>query len=130
MRYSTSLSRRRFLKGSADATMALAVAPLPAYAAISPVQSATLMQDANGSSKSSGITRMLADWVVQSRAGDIPANVRKEAVRSIVNSVGATVGGSADEAVTAALRDWLPTPVRRKPVCSGVPPALIRSMLP
>jgi 2-methylcitrate dehydratase PrpD len=104
MRYSTPLSRRRFLKRSAEATMALAAAPLSAHGTISPVQSATFLQDANGSSKSSPITRTVADWIVQSRAGDIPVNVRKEAVRSIVNSVGATVGGSADEAVTAALR--------------------------
>src|SRR5580698_6143174 len=104
MRYSTPLSRRRFLKHSDEDTMALAAAPLSAHGTISPVQSATFLQDANGSSKSSPITRTVADWIVQSRAGDIPVNVRKEAVRSIVNSVGATVGGSADEAVTAALR--------------------------
>ncbi len=103
MRSASSFSRRRFLKHSAGAAAALA-APLPAFAQAPSAQPQTATPDANGSSKSVPITRTIAAWVVQSHASDIPAGVRKEAVRSIVNSVGATVGGSADEAVSAALR--------------------------
>jgi 2-methylcitrate dehydratase PrpD len=102
MRLKTSFSRRQFLQRSTGAAATLAAAPalLPslAHAETPPVP-----QDANGSSKSIPITRTIAKWIVDSKPRDIPAAVRKEAVRSVVNSVGATVGGSADEAVTAAL---------------------------
>ena len=103
MRSAMPLSRRRFLKRSAGVAAAIA-APQPSFAQAASTQPQVVPPDANGSSKSVPITRTIANWVVQSHAGDIPASVRKEAVRSIVNSVGATVGGSADEAVTAALR--------------------------
>lgn len=54
------------------------------------------------------VTRILADWVVGSRPTDIPAAVRSEAVRSVVNCIGVTVGGSADETITTALRALAP----------------------
>ncbi len=54
------------------------------------------------------ITRTLAEWVVASRPADIPAAVRKEAVRSIVNVIGATVGGSSDPTIATALRAITP----------------------
>ena len=96
------LSRRHFLRHSALCAATLSTASLSARGATGETQAA--IQDANGSSKSLGLTRTLAEWVVQSQASDIPDSVKKEAVRSIVNSVGVTVGGSSDEAVTAALR--------------------------
>ncbi len=96
------LSRRRFLKHSAIGAATLSATPLSSHGQTGTSQVAG--PDANGSSKSLGLTRTLADWVVKSQSSDIPASVKKEAVRSIVNSVGVTVGGSSDEAVAAALR--------------------------
>jgi 2-methylcitrate dehydratase PrpD len=88
------LSRRHFLAGS-TAAASLTATPLP---------NGIVADDLNGSSKSERITRTIAEWAVHSRPEEIPEGVRKEAVRSLVNSVGATVGGSADETVTIALR--------------------------
>jgi 2-methylcitrate dehydratase PrpD len=49
------------------------------------------------------ITRGLADYVVNSHFEDIPADVRREAVRSLINFVGCAVAGSRHETVEAAL---------------------------
>lgn len=99
------LSRRKFLAGSAGTTAALVGATLTPAA--SHAESCT-PDDPNGGSKSLHITRTVAEWVVNSRYADIPEPVRKESVRSVVNSVAATMGGSADPAVTIALRTLKP----------------------
>lgn len=49
------------------------------------------------------ITRRLAAYVVGSRFEDIPAEVRREAVRSLINFIGCSVAGSRHETVEAAL---------------------------
>lgn len=49
-------------------------------------------------------TRALAEWLVHQRFDDIPADVRHEALRSIVNIVGCAIGGSTHEAMDIALR--------------------------
>jgi 2-methylcitrate dehydratase PrpD len=49
------------------------------------------------------VTRRLAHHVVSARPEDLPASVRKEAERTLVNWVGCTVGGSRHEAVGIAL---------------------------
>ena len=49
------------------------------------------------------ITRGLAAYVVGSRFDDIPAEVRREGVRSLINFVGCCVAGSRHETVEAAL---------------------------
>jgi 2-methylcitrate dehydratase PrpD len=49
------------------------------------------------------ITRGLADYVVGSRFQDIPAEVRHEAVRSLINFIGCAVAGSRHETVELAL---------------------------
>ena len=49
------------------------------------------------------ITRGLANYVVASRFEDIPAEVRHEGVRSLVNFIGCAVAGSRHETVEAAL---------------------------
>lgn len=51
-----------------------------------------------------GTTRVLANWLVAQRLEDVPADVRHEALRSIVNIVGCAVGGSMHPAVDIALR--------------------------
>ena len=49
------------------------------------------------------VTRTLARYVVNSKLADIPADVRREAVRSVVNWLGCAVGSCQHEAVDAAL---------------------------
>ena len=49
------------------------------------------------------VTGLLCNWLVASRAEEIPAAVRREAVRSLLNWVGCTVGGARHEAVDHAL---------------------------
>lgn len=105
MRPHFPFSRRKFLTGSTGTTAALIAASLAPAA--SPPDSAA-PDDPNGASKSLHITRTVAEWAVNSRYADIPQPVRKEAVRSVVNSVAATMGGSADESVSIALRTLKP----------------------
>ncbi len=49
------------------------------------------------------ITRILARYVVGAKPADIPATVRREATRSILNWMGCAVGGSRHETVNRAL---------------------------
>src|SRR5713101_8666509 len=49
-------------------------------------------------------TRELAQFVVESQWQDIPAEVRHEAGRTVVNFVGTALGGCRDVAVELALR--------------------------
>jgi 2-methylcitrate dehydratase PrpD len=53
-------------------------------------------------------TRALASWVVETRLSDIPADVRHEAKRSLINFVGCALGGCQHEAMDAALRALAP----------------------
>ena len=54
------------------------------------------------------VTRSLAGYVVSARAADLPANVRKEATRTLLNWVGCAVGGSRHETVDIAIRSLAP----------------------
>lgn len=49
-------------------------------------------------------TRALASWVVSSRWGDLPDDVRHEARRALLNYLGCAIGGSPHLAVTTAIR--------------------------
>lgn len=49
------------------------------------------------------VTRILARWVVEQKAADVPESVRREAVRTFLNWVGCTVGGSAHETLDRAI---------------------------
>jgi 2-methylcitrate dehydratase PrpD len=53
-------------------------------------------------------TQTLASWIVASRIESVPADVRHEARRAIVNYLGCALGGSHDEAVDIALRALSP----------------------
>jgi 2-methylcitrate dehydratase PrpD len=53
-------------------------------------------------------TQALASWVVQSHLEDIPEDVRREALRAIVNYTGCALGGSPDPAVNIAMRAFAP----------------------
>ncbi len=54
------------------------------------------------------VTRKLAAWVVSSRREDVPAAVRHEATRTVLNWVGCAVGGSRHETVDIAIRALAP----------------------
>ncbi len=54
------------------------------------------------------VTRTLARYVVTARPGDVPAAVRKEAVRTLLNWVGCAVGGSRQDAVQFAVAAMAP----------------------
>jgi len=54
------------------------------------------------------VTEALADFLAASRWEDIPAAVRHEGVRSLLNFVGGALGGCQDEAISLAIRVLLP----------------------
>lgn len=49
------------------------------------------------------VTRILAEYVVSAKLADIPAPVRKEAARTLLNWVGCAIGGSRTEAAENAV---------------------------
>ncbi|HLE69774.1 MAG TPA: MmgE/PrpD family protein [Vicinamibacteria bacterium] len=81
-----SISRRTFLKSSGVVPGALSLGVVP-----------------RAESSGSGVTRLLARFVVASKWSDIPEAARKEAARSIVNWVGCALGGARHETVDCAL---------------------------
>jgi 2-methylcitrate dehydratase PrpD len=48
------------------------------------------------------VTRILAQYVVSAKYDDLPANVRKEGVRTLLNWVGVAIGGSRHQTVDIA----------------------------
>src|ERR1700722_11250892 len=55
------------------------------------------------------VTRDLADFIAGSRWQDIPAEVRREGVRGLLNYVGCALGGCGDEAIGLAIRVLSPS---------------------
>jgi 2-methylcitrate dehydratase PrpD len=53
-------------------------------------------------------TKALASWIVASQLEDIPDDVRREALRAIVNYTGCALGGSPDPAVNIAMCAFAP----------------------
>src|SRR4051794_40225607 len=82
----TSLNRRGFLLSSTALAMVRPQATPP----------------------SPDVTRTLARWIVSSRREDVPASVRKEAVRTFFNYIGCAVGGSHHETVDIAISALAP----------------------
>jgi 2-methylcitrate dehydratase PrpD len=54
------------------------------------------------------VTRTLARWIVSSKREDVPATVRREAVRTFFNYMGCAVGGSHHETVGIAISALAP----------------------
>ena len=54
------------------------------------------------------VTRMLAHYVVAAKYDDLPANVRKEGVRTLLNWVGVAIGGSRHQTVDIAVSALAP----------------------
>jgi 2-methylcitrate dehydratase PrpD len=91
------LNRRRFLGASAAASVAAGMAASPLRAqTTAPVTTAP-------SAPPPKVTQALARYIVNARFGDLPANVRKEGARTLLNWVGVAVGGSQSETVNIAV---------------------------
>ncbi len=52
---------------------------------------------------SKGVTRILAHYIVTASYDDLPQNVRKEGVRTLLNWVGVTIGGSHHQTIDIAV---------------------------
>ena len=92
---SMSINRRAFLFASGG----LSLAPL--------VPQNSQNAAAEGDS-AKDVTRTLARYIVAAKAADLPAAVRKEASRTLLNWVGCTVGGSRHETVGIAISALAP----------------------
>ncbi len=103
MNPSSLLSRRTFLiQGALAGAAANALTTSPPQALASPADTKA------ATAPTPPVTHILAEWLVSCPQSAVPASVRKEAVRSIVNWVGVTVGGSDQQAVVRALGTILP----------------------
>jgi len=54
------------------------------------------------------VTKIVARYVVSARYEDLPANVRKEGIRTLLNWVGVAVGGSHHETIDIAVEALKP----------------------
>src|SRR3989475_2666860 len=87
----TNMNRRLFLLASGG----LSLSPL-------------IAQNTTDSVVANDVTRRLARYVVSAKPADLPAPVRKEAARTLLNWVGCTVGGSRHETVGIAIAAMAP----------------------
>ena len=95
----TKLNRRRFLGAGATASLAagMAAAPLRAMA------QAAAVAPAAPAAPPPKVTQALARYIVNARFDDLPAKVRTEGTRTLLNWVGVAVGGSQSETVGIAV---------------------------
>ena len=107
----TKTNRRGFLR-------AAALAGLPA----APLQ--TSAQTADATQPARDVTRTLARYLVAARAEDLPATVRKEAARTLLNWVGCAVGGSRHETLDIAIAALAPFSGRAEATVLGRPQKL------
>ncbi len=95
--------RRTLLQGAVALPLATAgasaafadAAPAPAASPAKPVPA-------------KGVTRALAHYLVTASYDDLPANVRKEGVRTLLNWVGVAIGGSRHQTVDIAVSALAP----------------------
>lgn len=99
-----SIDRRMLLTGAAMASAALGAKLTSAAEAQAPAAAPP------------PVTRTIAQYVRAARYDDLPANIRKEAVRTFMNWVGVAVGGSRHETVDNAIAAM--TPFSGKPEAS------------
>jgi inhibitor of KinA sporulation pathway (predicted exonuclease) len=52
------------------------------------------------------VTKTLASYIVSARYEDLPDNVRKQGLRTLLNWVGVAVGGSHHETIDVAVDAW------------------------
>jgi 2-methylcitrate dehydratase PrpD len=91
--------RRSLLIASAAMPLALAAGTANLARAAEPVPPAATPPE---------VTRILASYVLGAKYDDLPANVRREALRSLLNWVGVAIGGSHHETLDVAVRALQP----------------------
>jgi 2-methylcitrate dehydratase PrpD len=92
--------RRTFLQTAAALPLAAA------GSRVATAEGATAAPAASAPAK--GVTQALARYVVTASYDDLPANVRKEGVRTLLNWVGVAIGGSRHQAVESAVAALAP----------------------
>jgi 2-methylcitrate dehydratase PrpD len=102
MTYMSTTNRRSFLRAGAAASIAGAVAPALAMPAAADDKAPAPAAAAQG------VTRTLARYIVGARYEGLPANVRKEGTRTLLNWMGVAVGGSHHETVDRAVAALAP----------------------
>ena len=70
---------------------------------LSPLAAQNAAQNPAATENATNITRTLARYIVSAKPADLPAPVRKEAARTLLNWVGCTLGGSRHETVDIAI---------------------------
>jgi 2-methylcitrate dehydratase PrpD len=99
----SDFTRRQFLASSAAAAgMASVAAVVPATSSAEDKPAATTVAMPSATAPKD-VTRTLARYIVNAKYEDLPANVRKEGLRTMLNWVGVAVGGSHTETVETAL---------------------------
>ncbi|HWZ49128.1 MAG TPA: MmgE/PrpD family protein [Herbaspirillum sp.] len=98
-----NLDRRQFLKVSTAASIAAAATPITGMAQTTDAKSAPVPVPTTAAPAAHGVTKTLASYLVNARYEDLPANVRKEGARTLLNWVGVAVGGSHHETVERAV---------------------------
>jgi len=89
------MNRRHFLYASGGLTVSPLISKAP-KAPQTPVKTET-------TEAAKDVTRTLARYIVSAKPEDLPASVRKEAARTLLNWVGCAVGGSRHETVGIAI---------------------------
>jgi 2-methylcitrate dehydratase PrpD len=98
------IDRRDFIGAVSTASLAGLGTSSAAPAAAEPAQQGS----APATEPATTVTRRLAAYVVGARYDDLPAPVRKEAQRTLLNWMGCAVGGSRHETVDVALAALTP----------------------
>jgi 2-methylcitrate dehydratase PrpD len=101
----SSIDRRSFLCAATLASLAAADNPASGFALSA---RATSGQSVRSPDSGKGITHTLAHYLITAKYEDLPAPVRREGVRTLLNWVGVAVGGSRDEAVEHAVSALAP----------------------
>src|ERR1700722_17962917 len=94
-------SRRRFLQTGVAASLGIT-------AGVAAAEQGAAMSTPAARPVAKNVTRTLANYVVRAQYEDLPANVRKEGVRTLLNYVGVAVGGSRHETVRNAISALAP----------------------
>jgi len=95
----STIDRRDFLRVATVASLAATGAGATTLALSTSAEAQTTSPPA----AAKGVTRTLAKYVVEAKYEDLPASVRKEGLRTLLNWVGVAVGGSHHETVDCAV---------------------------
>lgn len=104
----STFTRRSALKAGAFASLAAAQGLVQRSIAAPAPGAASVASATENAQSGIGVTRTLARYIVNARYEDLPANVRKEGTRTLLNWIGVAVGGSHHETVDRAVAALTP----------------------